>query len=1479
MFKKSLLIMLLMALFTPLAMFAQQTVEIGDGTATSNAVPIGTWYNYSITEQLYTAEEIGAAGTISSISFYYMGVAENEIPITVYMNNVDAADLTSGISLADAEVVFDGTLPVTTTAGWVTIDLDSPFAYDGTSNLLIGVIKGYLQYFSGQTWQCTATDVTMARYTQNDGSSYTTSTVPGSTSANRPNIQIVITPSGGTICEKPETMEASNVTTNSATLTWTGGSGHYNVEYKKASDEEWTSKLTNSTATTTNLTDLAPGTAYQARVQSVCSDGTSGWKSVSFSTMFGIPLVEEFGTAIPTGWAQYTGLMGGVLADTVNLTATSYGWSFGTNNGVFDDHARANIYGTSCQRWLVLPTVLMENNVQLMFEVAYTAYSGTGAPAQNGDDDKFVVLIHTDQGWSILREWNNAGSQYVLNDLNTTPATMAFDLSSYAGKQVAVAFYAESTVSNADNNIHIDNVSIDYIPACPKPTGLAVNYENGTTATVTWDGSANGFDLDVNGTVISGVTSPYTLSNLDLATLYEVMVRANCGDEVSEWTNPVSFTTDYCLPENMCQLTFVVTDSYGDGWNGAAILVLDYEMYTETGDIDASLLAAIANTNTAAAGEAQTYTLDVCDGRDLIFGWQSGSYDSETSYQIIDNVGDVLEEGSAGFDAFAYTVACNSTCRKPTDFAASEIGPRSAVLSWTENGEATSWVIAYMAATDTVVSYVDASTNPFTLTDLTPETTYYAIVRSDCGEVEKWSDQISFKTTEACPKPTLDVTAYPFSAMIDWTAFSDSYDLEWALVPGDDVTGKDGLWLQYDDGTVTNNIGNSTVYEWSWGVMYPADMLNGNGQLSKVAYYETSYYTAGETITINVYSGGDTAPESLVYSEDVTCEALGAIREITLAETVLFDPTQNLWITLTSTTLTYPMAMCAVDEANGRWVDNGGEWIDLGTALSSVSTCSFLIRGYVESTFDPTALDWNPELGILPPYELTDLEPETTYAVRVKANCGEDGESSWAMVTFTTPSACDTPINLNVDEVTATSATLSWLGYQNSYDVRYRHPVEADPSTPATIIFEAHDVWGDGSGYQMLFDADANTYGTLWNANHYIFVDGEQYTGGDLPTTYYDEFEYKIPEGANGALSDTINVVIDDIVTFTIPAGTYDYVILNPTPGDRFYIAADNGQVPCAGDDFEFKPGVTYHFTMQRFGSGDGAAFELIQEWGDWITVSTAENSAILSDLTPNTDYEWQVQGKDKKCDGGATEWTEVLTFTTPELTTYTQTIALLAGTNYFSTNVEITLDDLKAALVEALADDENIAITISAKSQNTKYTNGRWRGNLTFDLTHMFMIEVSSDCEITLEGMLVDPATPINIVNGANWIAYPLTVTMTQAEALAGFEVVNGDVIAGKNGNARYTGGRWRGTVNLEPGQGYIYTSAADYERPLVFTNPSKAAPKAVTTVSNDVCKKTVKAENKNLDLMPAKVKTDAQPAKVKTINLRELVRKANLK
>ena len=172
-------------------------------------------------------------------------------------------------------------------------------------------------------------------------------------------------------------------------------------------------------------------------------------------------------------------------------------------------------------------------------------------------------------------------------------------------------------------------------------------------------------------------------------------------------------------------------------------------------------------------------------------------------------------------------------------------------------------------------------------------------------------------------------------------------------------------------------------------------------------------------------------------------------------------------------------------------------------------------------------------------------------------------------------------------------------------------------------------------------------------------------------------------------------------------------------------------------------------------------------------------------------------------------------------VTTVTQTVALSSGWNYFSPNVEITLDDLKAALVEALP---GTAMMIKSKTGNCRYTGSTWRaaGLTSLDVSQMYKISVTADCEIQLTGMPIDPIDyPITIVaNGNTYIGYPLRTSMSVANAFAGFGAVSGDMVKSKTGNSRYTGTTWRaaGLTNLEPGQGYIYVSKSTEDRTFTF-------------------------------------------------------------
>lgn len=148
--------------------------------------------------------------------------------------------------------------------------------------------------------------------------------------------------------------------------------------------------------------------------------------------------------------------------------------------------------------------------------------------------------------------------------------------------------------------------------------------------------------------------------------------------------------------------------------------------------------------------------------------------------------------------------------------------------------------------------------------------------------------------------------------------------------------------------------------------------------------------------------------------------------------------------------------------------------------------------------------------------------------------------------------------------------------------VQVRRAAKA-PSNPnnVTITLTAGDFWIDGSGYQMLLDADATAYGTI------IPATGPLTSSGDASDDVYAEFEYKIPTNADGSLT-TSNIVKDNSVTIEIPAGTYDYAITNPSPNSKMWIASNVGSVGGRADDFVFEAGHDYEFTLSLYGNGDG---------------------------------------------------------------------------------------------------------------------------------------------------------------------------------------------------------------------------------------------------------------------------------------------------
>ena len=377
-----------------------------------------------------------------------------------------------------------------------------------------------------------------------------------------------------TECPAPTDLRCEAVTTTTATLSWFGGEdvgwdllvlqGNDTVAYIFVEPDP-----------TYTVENLLPGTTYSFKVRTFCGEAWS--TAQTFTTSFAIPFVEPFaGTSVPTGWTRYSGLLSDVMGGTA-LSTISSGWNFGTGNGISDNHAKVNIYGTGCKYWLVTPAVLMDENVQLTFDLALTVWSSSSSASPTAGsqaDDKFAVLITTNGGasWEVLRQWDNAGSEYVYDNIPNTLTETIIDLSNYSNSEyIAIAFYGESTVEGGDNNLHIDNVKIDYIPACVKPMNLTVSEVTARTATLSWESDGQAWDiyLEEYGDELNGgiqvTENPYTLTNLTPEAPYLVKVRTDCSSDNngwSDWSNVVEFTTLESCP---APTNVVVSDITGHG--------------------------------------------------------------------------------------------------------------------------------------------------------------------------------------------------------------------------------------------------------------------------------------------------------------------------------------------------------------------------------------------------------------------------------------------------------------------------------------------------------------------------------------------------------------------------------------------------------------------------------------------------------------------------------------------------------------------------------------------------------------------------------------------------------------------------------------------------------------------------------------------------------------------------------------------------
>ncbi len=145
--KKTFIILTLMFLSLSLGvklnvLNAQGTVEIGIGSdATSSELPTQTKFSYSVTQQIYTADELaGLNGNyITSVSFYSSCSSEEVVTrkLDVYLLNTDIEYFANKMVDIESETspVFSGDVQIADN-GWTIIAFDEPFKYDDGNIIL-----------------------------------------------------------------------------------------------------------------------------------------------------------------------------------------------------------------------------------------------------------------------------------------------------------------------------------------------------------------------------------------------------------------------------------------------------------------------------------------------------------------------------------------------------------------------------------------------------------------------------------------------------------------------------------------------------------------------------------------------------------------------------------------------------------------------------------------------------------------------------------------------------------------------------------------------------------------------------------------------------------------------------------------------------------------------------------------------------------------------------------------------------------------------------------------------------------------------------------------------------------------------------------------------------------------------------------------------------------------------------------------------
>ena len=512
-------------------------------------------------------------------------------------------------------------------------------------------------------------------------------------------------------CAAPTNLTCTGTLEEEAVLNWDAeNASSWLLYYKSASDAEYTEVEVTEVPYT--LTDLTPMTDYTAYVVTDCGGELSvASTTISFrtacSTIETFPYFEGFNTA--NNFQD--------LCWSTQQISGSYNWNINIDGA----HGNYPYEGSQCAKItyfigearLISPVFDLSemNNPYLKYVVANPEYYGAAAQ---------VIVEYKaspESDWVTLKSHTTANETWLLDSVALPSPSETYQIAFKAigadawGASIdAIHVYdAEGEPSNPDPEPE----------PCDAPTDLAVSNITENSADVSWNGTADTYEIRLNG----GATETVTTTSKQLIGLPDnftitVEVRAICGEQTSEWVSTTFITLavtdpdpepEPCDAPTNLTVSNITENSADVSWNGTATT---YELRLNGGEAE-----TLTTTSKQLIGLPDNFTITV-EVR-AICGEQTSEWVSTTFTTL-----PVIEP-----------------CDAPTALTASNITETTAEITWTGSAEAYEFKLNGGSA-ETLTTTTKA------LTGLTPETAYTVEVRAICGEQTSEWVSTSFTTLE-----------------------------------------------------------------------------------------------------------------------------------------------------------------------------------------------------------------------------------------------------------------------------------------------------------------------------------------------------------------------------------------------------------------------------------------------------------------------------------------------------------------------------------------------------------------------------------------------------------------------------------------------------------------------------------------------------------------------------------------------------------